>query len=247
MTTTSTTGAWAPTHVIPPEGIASWATPDPATPVAAQLEPRLPVQQVERRGDWARVTASNGWTGWVDARRLLPAVAPTAAAAPTPVPNWTPVPMRSPAVTARSGPWPHGLNPVVALGGALAAIGGLLPWLSVAGTSVSAWDINVGAILPGVDPTAGPKIGPLLLIGVLVLLPLLTRRRLPIIPRALVGIVATNTAGSVLMLGLRSDPRLSPSAGLLMTLAGGLLVLFGDISLARERARRAVVAEGSAR
>jgi len=28
------------------------------------------VAVVERKGDWARVTASNGWSGWVDGRRL---------------------------------------------------------------------------------------------------------------------------------------------------------------------------------
>jgi hypothetical protein len=27
---------------------------------------------VERRTDWARIVCSNGWTAWVDARRLVP-------------------------------------------------------------------------------------------------------------------------------------------------------------------------------
>jgi SH3-like domain-containing protein len=30
----------------------------------------LPVAVVERRGGWARVVASNGWSGWVDGSRL---------------------------------------------------------------------------------------------------------------------------------------------------------------------------------
>lgn len=60
---------FAPTHRVPPEGLASWANPDPAgvsTPLAGGLDVEL-VQQI---GDWAHVRASNGWTGWVDARRL---------------------------------------------------------------------------------------------------------------------------------------------------------------------------------
>ena len=243
----TTVASFAPTHIVPAEGMASWATPDPATPQAARLQPSLPVQQLERRGEWIHVLCSNGWTTWVDGRLLLPAPASSPAPGAAPLGAPTPMPSRPQPVAARTTPWPPGINPVVVLGGALALFGGLLPWLSAQGTSVSAWDIPIGAILPGVDPSSGPKIGAFLLVGVVVLLPLLTRRRLPIIPRALVGIVATNTAGSALMLGLRSDPRLNPGIGLLMTLAGGLLVLFGDISLARERAGAATLAEGRTR
>jgi methylenetetrahydrofolate reductase (NADPH) len=64
-------GTWTPTHVVPPGGLAAWQAPHPAAPQAAQLQPGLPIQVVERLGAWARVVASNGWWGWVDGR-LLP-------------------------------------------------------------------------------------------------------------------------------------------------------------------------------
>ncbi len=61
---------WLPTHAVPPGGLQAWGSPDPATPVAANLDAGLPLRVLERAGDWARVEASNGWTGWVDGRRL---------------------------------------------------------------------------------------------------------------------------------------------------------------------------------
>lgn len=62
--------AFAATHRVPAEGMASWPAPDPATastPLAAGLE----LEVVNRVADWAQVRASNGWTGWVDGRRLV--------------------------------------------------------------------------------------------------------------------------------------------------------------------------------
>jgi TM2 domain-containing membrane protein YozV len=61
--------AFAPTLRVPPEGIQSWTRPNangPATALAGGLE----LVEVNRTGDWAQVRASNGWTGWVDRRRL---------------------------------------------------------------------------------------------------------------------------------------------------------------------------------
>ncbi|MBI4261725.1 MAG: PrsW family intramembrane metalloprotease [Actinobacteria bacterium] len=62
--------AWVATHRVPPEGLPAWATPDPSTAPTA-LAGGLDLALVDRRGDWALVRASNGWTGWVDARRLV--------------------------------------------------------------------------------------------------------------------------------------------------------------------------------
>ncbi|MEY9841661.1 hypothetical protein [Streptacidiphilus sp. EB103A] len=59
-----------PTHVAPPEGLATWAGPDPSQPSTA-LDPLLPVQVLERRGDWTRVVCANGWAAWVDGRLLV--------------------------------------------------------------------------------------------------------------------------------------------------------------------------------
>jgi hypothetical protein len=60
---------WAPTHTIPAGGMVAWVAPDPRSPNVA-LAVGLPVAVVERRGGWARVVASNGWSGWVDGSRL---------------------------------------------------------------------------------------------------------------------------------------------------------------------------------
>ncbi|MFI9803524.1 hypothetical protein ACIHEJ_03975 [Streptomyces sp. NPDC052301] len=59
-----------PTHVVPPQGMPAWEAPDPDRPTVP-LDPLLPVQLVERRGDWGHIRCSNGWTAWVDGRRLV--------------------------------------------------------------------------------------------------------------------------------------------------------------------------------
>ena len=64
--------AWTPTHRVPDEGTAAWPAPDPSLPPIVTLGGRLELVVAERAGDWARVVAVNGWTGWVDGRRLVP-------------------------------------------------------------------------------------------------------------------------------------------------------------------------------
>ncbi|WP_282702358.1 hypothetical protein [Streptomyces sp. CC219B] len=64
------TPGFLPTHVVPQHGMPAWEAPDPARPTVA-LDPLLPVQLSERRGDWARVLCANGWSAWVDGRRLI--------------------------------------------------------------------------------------------------------------------------------------------------------------------------------
>ncbi|MEE1757420.1 hypothetical protein [Streptomyces sp. SP18CS02] len=59
-----------PTHVVPRDGLPSWELPDPSRPTEP-LDPFLPVQLVERVGDWGRVVCSNGWSAWVDGRLLI--------------------------------------------------------------------------------------------------------------------------------------------------------------------------------
>ncbi|MEU6666737.1 hypothetical protein [Streptomyces sp. NPDC046727] len=59
-----------PTHVVPARGMPSWEAPDPARPTVP-LDPLLPVQLVERRGDWAYIRCANGWSAWVDGRCLV--------------------------------------------------------------------------------------------------------------------------------------------------------------------------------
>ncbi|MFI9612806.1 hypothetical protein ACIHCM_14235 [Streptomyces sp. NPDC052023] len=71
-----------PTHVIPSDGLAAWETPDASRPTVP-LDALLPVQLVERRGDWGRIVCYNGWSAWVDGRLLIPVPqAPPMAGAP---------------------------------------------------------------------------------------------------------------------------------------------------------------------
>lgn len=62
---------WRPTHRVPPAGMAAYDVPGGQP--SRQLDGGLPVQIVERSGDWVRVVAWTGWSGWVDGRLLLPA------------------------------------------------------------------------------------------------------------------------------------------------------------------------------
>ena len=83
---------FTPTLRVPPEGMSSWARPDPAGP-ATPLAGGLELAIVSRVDDWAQVRASNNWTGWVDARRLVALAPPppppqaTVMAAPPPPPS----------------------------------------------------------------------------------------------------------------------------------------------------------------
>ncbi len=61
---------WTATHRVPSGGIPTWAAPDPTAEPGPNLDPGLEVQVVEDRGDWSRVVCDNGWSCWVDRRRL---------------------------------------------------------------------------------------------------------------------------------------------------------------------------------
>jgi len=62
--------AWAPTHRTPATGLDAWTAPDPASGPPTRLDPGLPLRLEQTTGDWANITASNGWSGWVDVRLL---------------------------------------------------------------------------------------------------------------------------------------------------------------------------------
>jgi SH3-like domain-containing protein len=113
--------AFSPTHEVPAGGMSAWPRPDPSLTATARLEARVQLRVDETRGAWARVTGSNGWTGWVDARRLASlggaAAAPVAAAVTGP----------TPAVT---GPTPVVTAPMAAVWQATSQVpaGGLPAW-----------------------------------------------------------------------------------------------------------------------
>lgn len=92
-------GGFLATHVAPADGLQAWDEPDPERPVVAQVQPGVRMQLMEQRGAWGRVLFSNGWSGWVDARRLVavPAPAPPQAA-PQFRPTPPPVVLQQPAV-----------------------------------------------------------------------------------------------------------------------------------------------------
>jgi hypothetical protein len=69
--TSAPAAAWAPTHEMKRRADA-WAQPDPNAAVAGTLEKRVPVQILERRGDWAHIKCSNGWSAWIAASGLKP-------------------------------------------------------------------------------------------------------------------------------------------------------------------------------
>jgi hypothetical protein len=77
------TPGFRPTHVVPQHGMPAWEAPDPTRPTVP-LDPLLPVQLVERRGDWGRILCANGWSAWVDGRYLVtvPQDPPTADGGP---------------------------------------------------------------------------------------------------------------------------------------------------------------------
>ncbi|HEV3452843.1 MAG TPA: hypothetical protein VG869_16795 [Acidimicrobiia bacterium] len=68
--------------LVPVGGLPAWNDPNPALPSRAALNPGLEVQLLALRDDgWAAVLCSNGWSAWVDGRRLTPVLgadAPTA-------------------------------------------------------------------------------------------------------------------------------------------------------------------------
>ncbi|MEU6576889.1 hypothetical protein [Streptomyces sp. NPDC046805] len=65
-----TSPGFRPTHVVPQSGLPAWETPDPTRPTVP-LDPLLPVQLVDRRGEWGHIRCANGWSAWVDGRCLV--------------------------------------------------------------------------------------------------------------------------------------------------------------------------------
>ncbi|MFF4182528.1 hypothetical protein ACFYZ9_05010 [Streptomyces sp. NPDC001691] len=65
-----TTADFRPTHVVPQDGLSAWEAPDADRPTVP-LDALLPVQLVDRLGDWGRIVCANGWSAWVDSRLLV--------------------------------------------------------------------------------------------------------------------------------------------------------------------------------
>ena len=117
-----------------------------------------------------------------------------------------------------------GIGLLSLIGAAAVLVGGFLDWWNVAGVSVTAWDLPMKFLLTG-DVGDSIKAGPFLFVVVLVALPLLTRRPVPGGAAAIAGVVPFLIAATALIRGVREDPSIDPRIGLLLTLAGGVLVM----------------------
>lgn len=83
---------FAPTHVVPRAGLPAWEAPDVSRPTMP-LDPLLPVQLLDRQGDWAQVLCVNGWSAWVDGRLLVAVPADPPAAGQPPARTADPRPL----------------------------------------------------------------------------------------------------------------------------------------------------------
>jgi hypothetical protein len=99
---------FSPTHYPPDTGMETWPSPDPNAPSGPRLDPGQGLQQLEVRGSWSRVRRADGWEGWVDGRRLVPAVfpSPSPPTAPTAV-----VTQVAPTAQYSTPTWPAGWYP----------------------------------------------------------------------------------------------------------------------------------------
>ncbi len=63
--------AWSASHWASAVGQPAWTNPDSVSQPEALLPPNVELAVVQTHGDWAQVSARNGWQGWVDARQLV--------------------------------------------------------------------------------------------------------------------------------------------------------------------------------
>ena len=202
---------WQPTHVVVPEGAQAWGEPDPAAATAGALDPGLEVRVTEQQADgWVRILCANGWSAWVDGRRLSRVGGPPAVASPAPAPQL--------GIRLRAA------GPLAVIGAALVVLGSFLPWWS-SPVSVSAWDLPLRRLVSNTASTAQPRTGPLLLIVALVALPLVTGRSLPSWMLLVVAAVATNLALFALLRAVQPQPQPDPGLGAGVAFVGGVLIL----------------------
>ena len=62
---------WTATHLIPEGRLVARDVPNANAPGLFRSQALVEVQVVETNGVWARIVTEDGWTAWVDARRLV--------------------------------------------------------------------------------------------------------------------------------------------------------------------------------
>ena len=177
--------AVTPTHRVPQGGLPAWLQADSSTAPAANLEQGLELQVLSRWGDWAYIRCTNGWSAWVDGRRLHPMYQQAASVQHTATYQAIPaagtyaaaqaVPQRAPMPAAATvgrtvnlGGKDVAITP--ALGGAaLVLVGALLPWFSITGfPSSNAFEVPLKFLFDPKAEATGLDLGWLVLLGALV-------------------------------------------------------------------------------
>jgi hypothetical protein len=213
-----------PTHRTPPGGIATYPEPDAGVAPGPNATSGLDVQVLEQWGDWAKILCSNGWSAWVDGRRLLPRSG------------------NAPRAQTHGSSSATGIDraTVVAFAGAaLVLIGSFLPWTrSVQGSeTTNAFDIKA-TFLVDYETVGdnGPKIGWLSLV-IVAAVAVVVLRKLDDRARLACGIAAVAVAALYILQLQRllgSYPADADVPGLidyvgigaLLAGAGGLVIVF---------------------
>lgn len=156
--------------------MATWPLPDPAAAAGPSLVAKSQVQLLELKADgWAHVRCDNGWEAWVDGRLLTPFVPKV--------------------VTPKLSP-----NPLVMIGVGALLLGSFMPWVTVPGGSMSAWQMPSEFLLGRADDLGGPKVGLLLLVvAAVALAPFVSNLRLPWFATASIAALAVEAVGMTLL------------------------------------------------
>lgn len=228
------TPAFAPTHRVPDAGVNAWAQPIASPAPEAALDPGLEVVVAERRGDWARIICSNGWSAWTDARVLIPitpqgpgpvweppqaVVEPESAAPFDATPDLAAIPM--PRDTRRA---PVSTRVLAIAGAALAVAGSFMPWVSLDSASVNAWSLPLLTLYSQHAASGGIPTGALLAATAIVIPTAFAGETVSRVGVLAAAAIAINAGVAGLLLALRAQPRLTPGAGLVLALAGGVVV-----------------------
>jgi SH3-like domain-containing protein len=167
---------FVPTHQAPPNGMQIWAEPDPAIAPEGMLAGDTKVAVTKILGAWARVTAADGRTGWVDARLLhavteepAPVAAPVAAQTavltsqpqPAAVIVTEPAPVEEPTFGFRT------TKLLTMIGGLAVVLSAFVPWIRFEGTD-NAFDLPIACLWSYTNTGEGMNLAVLLLVlGVL--------------------------------------------------------------------------------
>lgn len=122
-------------------------------------------------------------------------------------------------------------RPVLAIVGIIVVtLSTVLPWVSVFGASVNAWDVPFFLLLTNEATATEFSTGIVLLVVILGAIPLLTGRPLPVAASVTLGAVAVST-GALAIFRLVSQPTPRPGIGIgvYLTLAGGVLVAYEGV------------------